>query len=61
MLTADRPAHCRSPKIPVARGWYADTREQLLQAYAALGIKEVVVKPVFGAAGAHGSPAMQVP
>lgn len=44
-----------SSKIPVARGYYCETTQQLLDAYRALGVKDAVLKPVFGAAGACGA------
>jgi hypothetical protein len=45
-----------SSKIPVARGYYCETTQQLLDAYRALRVKNAVLKPVFGAAGAASMP-----
>lgn len=53
MASPDQPSVIEqiNPKIPVARGYYCETREQLLTAYKLLDMKVVVLKPVFGAAG----------
>lgn len=53
MTTPDQPSLIEqiSPKIAVARGWYCETSQQLLDAYKTLGCKDVVLKPVYGAAG----------
>eukprot|EP00051_Salpingoeca_urceolata_P006844 m.90543 g.90543 ORF g.90543 m.90543 type:complete len:1273 (-) comp15010_c0_seq4:98-3916(-) len=40
-----------APGIPVAKGYGCSTVEDLLKAYELIGAQEVVIKPVFGAAG----------
>lgn len=54
MAALDQPSVIEqiNPKIPVARGYYCETIQQLLDAYKLLGVKDAVLKPVFGAAGA---------
>jgi biotin carboxylase len=54
MADPDQPSIIETinTKIPVARGWYCETNAQLLEAYRRLGIRDVVIKPVYGAAGA---------
>ncbi|KAF6263038.1 hypothetical protein COO60DRAFT_1672706 [Scenedesmus sp. NREL 46B-D3] len=53
IATPDQPSVIEgiNSKIPVARGYYCETTQQLLDAYRALDVKDAVLKPVFGAAG----------
>lgn len=53
MAALDQPSVIEqiNPKIRVAKGYYCETTKQLLDAYKLLGVKDVVLKPVYGAAG----------
>ena len=53
MSALDQPSLVETinPRIPVAAGYYCETVAELLAAYTLLGRRDVVVKPVYGAAG----------
>jgi hypothetical protein len=53
MANPDTPSVVETidPNIPVAAGYYCETREDLVQAYKILGEKDAIIKPARSGAG----------